>query len=106
MTHFPEQCSTQTEQSVGLVARELPIRGFSQAIWEAMEEAGLSKADLANLIGATQDDVSEVLSGSRNMALRTLFDICFALGLKLRVIVKRDTTVASRPGRPRASSQG
>ncbi len=73
------------------MAQELLITEISKAIWEGTEEAGVSKTDLANRMGATKGYAPQVLSGSRNMTLRTLSDICFALGLKPKVTLTRDT---------------
>ena len=47
-----------------------------------MEEKGISKNDLANELNKSKAYVSQVLSGSRNMTLNTLSDICFALKVK------------------------
>lgn len=82
MTDFLEQWANQSEANTRLVAQELLITEVTEEIWKAMEEAGVTKAELANRMGATKGYVSQVLSGSRNMTLRTLADICFALGHK------------------------
>lgn len=82
MTDFLERWACESEANAKLVAEELLIAEVTEAIWEAMEENGCSKTDLARRLGATKGHISQVLSGSRNMTLRTLADICLALDLK------------------------
>lgn len=48
----------------------------------AMEEKGISKTQLAERLGKSKAYVSQILSGARNMTLRTLSDVCFAIGIK------------------------
>lgn len=88
MTDFLEQWANQSEENAKLVAQELLITEVTEEIWKAMEEAGINKTELANRIGATKGYVSQVLSGSRNMTLRTLSDICFALGKKATIAIE------------------
>lgn len=68
----------------------------TEAIWQAMEEAGVNKADLASRMGATKGYISQVLGGSRNMTLRTLADICFALDRKPVFRMEAQPTVTPR----------
>ena len=82
MTDFLDRWAGESEANAKLVAEELLIAEVTEAIWEAMEEAGCSKTELAQRMGATKGYVSQVLNGSRNMTLRTLADICHALGVK------------------------
>lgn len=81
MTDFLEHWANQSEANAKLVAQERLMTEVTETIWKAMEAAGINKADLANGMGVTKGHVSQVLSGSRNMTLRTLADICFALDL-------------------------
>jgi plasmid maintenance system antidote protein VapI len=91
MTDFLEHWANQSEANEKLVAQERLITEVTETIWKVMEEAGINKTDLANRMGATKGYVSQVLSGSRNMTLRTLADICFALDLspKFQVEMQR-----------------
>jgi len=82
MTDFFTKWVNQSSENARLVAQELLITEVTEAIWKAMEEAGVNKTELAGRMEATKGYVSQVLSGSRNMTLRTLADICFALGEK------------------------
>jgi len=79
MPDFLEHWARSSDENARLVAQEVLITQVTEAIWKAMEEAGVSKAELAQRLGTTRGFISQVLSGSRNMTLRTLSDICFAL---------------------------
>lgn len=93
MTDFLEQWANQNEANAKLFAQEVLITQTTEEIWKAMEEAGINKTDLANKMAATKGYVSQILNGSRNMTLRTLADICFALDYQptLRLEPKKST---------------
>lgn len=91
MTDFLERWATDSDENAKLVAQELLITEVTEAIWEAMEEVGINKTELANRMGATKGYISQVLSGSRNMTLRTLSNICCALGQKPTITVEMKT---------------
>ncbi len=82
MTDFLSRWAGENDANAKLVAEELLIAEVTEEIWEAMENANTSKTELAQRIGVSKGHVSQVLSGSRNMTLRTLADICHALKLK------------------------
>ncbi|MCG5516377.1 MULTISPECIES: helix-turn-helix domain-containing protein [unclassified Ectothiorhodospira] len=79
MTDFLDRWAAESPENARLVAQERLITQVTEALWQEMEEAGVNKADLAARMGTTRGYVSQILSGSRNMTLRTLSDICFAL---------------------------
>lgn len=54
-------------------------------ICELMEEAGVSRAELARLLGTSRANVTAMLSGSRNLTLRTLADVAFVLGSRAEI---------------------
>lgn len=64
-----------------------------------MEDAEISKSELADKLGKTKSYISQLLSGSRNMTLRTLSDICFALNIKPTITFEDEarTSIASKP---------
>ena len=82
MSDFLEHWANENPENAKLVAQELLITEVTEAIWEAMEHAGITKSELGTRMGATKRYVSQVLNGARNMTLRTLSDIFFALGRK------------------------
>lgn len=62
-----------------LLAEERFIVAVTEAISKEMERKGISKAGLAESLGCSKAHVSKLLGGSRNMTLRTLAAISFAL---------------------------
>lgn len=63
-----------------LFTQEQLIVDAAEEIWAAMEAKKLSKVELATALGKSKAFVSQILTGSRNMTLRTLADIAFSLG--------------------------
>lgn len=110
MTDFLDHWENKSPENKKLVAQELLITGVTEAIWAAMEQSGLKKSELAKQIGVTKGYISQVLSGSRNMTLRTLSDICFALDRHPRFVMeapkriekwttRRENTVFTTPSK-------
>lgn len=82
MSDFLDHWASESDTNTKLAAEERLIAEVTEAIWDAMEDARCSKTELAQRMGASQSYLSQVLSGSRNMTLRTLADICHALALE------------------------
>ena len=80
MTDFLEHWANEHRVNAKLVAQEVLITEVTESIWAALERSGVKKSELANRMGSSKGYVSQVLNGTRNMTLRTLSDICFALG--------------------------
>lgn len=68
-----------------LVEQEYLILTATEKICEWMEENDVSRTQLADRIGKTPAYVSQLLSGSRNMTLRTLADLAFALDRRVEL---------------------
>jgi len=85
MTDFLDRWVQSSDANAKLVAQETLIAEAAEALWGALERAGINKSELAERLGTTKGYVSQILSGSRNMTLRTLSDICFVLGAKPHV---------------------
>lgn len=64
-------------------AQQRVIVVITEAIAEAMERSGLTRADIATKLERTKGHISQVLSGRRNMTLRTLGDLLWACNLEL-----------------------
>lgn len=92
------------------MARQLPpntsLRGYAEdravslltrAVLDAIESAGLSRADVARALGTTKSYVSQVLNGSTNMTLKTLGALLWASG---RQVSDLRTDVIGAPPRP------
>lgn len=63
-----------------LVEQETLIFEATEMLSELIEEFGVSRKELAEKLGRSKGFVTQVLSGDRNMTLRTLADFAFALG--------------------------
>lgn len=74
-----------SEQNRKLFAKETLILEVTEAIWEAMRQCGYTKAKLAEALGTSKANITQLLDGSRNMTLSTLSDIAFVLELKAKV---------------------
>ena len=68
-----------------LLREEELILDATELLTAAMEDAQLSKSGLAARLGKTKGFVSQVLSGNRNLTLRTIADIADALGFRVRL---------------------
>lgn len=85
MAEFFAPLDEQTADYRKAYRQEGFILGVTEQIWEAMEKSGQSKADLAKRLDCSKAHVTNVLSGSRNMTLRTLSDMADALGCEVTV---------------------
>jgi transcriptional regulator with XRE-family HTH domain len=83
-----KEWTEKSQINARLLAQETLILDASETILDAMKKSDVSKADLASALGKTKPFVTQLLNGSRNMTLRTLADIAFALGMKATVQVK------------------
>ncbi|HHQ6597621.1 TPA: helix-turn-helix domain-containing protein [Serratia fonticola] len=66
----------------GVSASEELTFNVTEDILILMEDREISKTDLANKLGKTKAYISQLLSGSKNMTLKTLSDVCHAIGVK------------------------
>ena len=68
-------------------ARELARGSYlfrvTEDILVAMEDLGVTKAELAKRLGKSKPRITQLLSGSSNMTIGTLSDITVELGLNL-----------------------
>jgi len=62
-----------------LVEQETLIADAGEILCELLEAQGIERKELARRLGKTKGFVTQVLSGERNMTLRTLADLAFAL---------------------------
>ncbi len=65
------------------LARGAFLFRVTEDILVAMEDCGVTKAELAQRLGKSKARISQLLSGDSNMTIGTLADIAFALGLTL-----------------------
>lgn len=68
-----------------LVEQESLILEATEIISELIEESGGTRKDLAEKLERSKGFVTQVLSGERNMTLRTLADFAFALEHRVKM---------------------
>jgi len=61
------------------------ILDFTEALYGAMEEEGVTRAELARRLGTSQAYITRVLGGHANFTLKTMAKLALALGLQLEV---------------------
>lgn len=59
-----------------------------------MEDRGISKKQLAEKLNKDKSFVTQVLSGTRNMTLKTLSDICYELSLPLEIKIGKNKDIS------------
>lgn len=74
--------------------QEQLILGVTEQIFESMQRQGITQRELADRLRKSKSYVSQLLNGSRNMTLRTLSDVCLALGVQPAMNI--DTGISSR----------
>ena len=74
---------TRTAEARRRYEEERLILWTTEAICEAMEERGLNRAAIAGKLGTSRANVTQLLSGSRNMTLRSLAGLAYACGMRL-----------------------
>ena len=84
--------STRTFKQLFAEARRMPeyweegaVLDFTEALYIAMEEQGVTRAELARRLGTSQAYITRVLSGNANFTLKTMSKLALALGLQLEV---------------------
>jgi transcriptional regulator with XRE-family HTH domain len=83
-----------------LLSQERLIVEVTEKIAEALEASGLNQSELARRMGRSKAFVSQILSGGRNLTLRTLADVAWALDADARVLIrsKKSATLLTWPG--------
>ncbi|MDQ2666310.1 MAG: helix-turn-helix transcriptional regulator [Gemmatimonadota bacterium] len=82
--NLPEHLKDAEE--IRYFAHDAAMLTVTDALEQEMDQAGVSRADMARLLGKSPAFVSQVLNGSRNMTIKTIADIALALGLQVRGI--------------------
>jgi transcriptional regulator with XRE-family HTH domain len=63
-----------------LLEQETLIADATELVCELLQSAGVERQELARRLGKSKGHVTQLLSGERNMTLRTLSDLAHALG--------------------------
>ncbi|WP_458689672.1 helix-turn-helix domain-containing protein [Nocardia tengchongensis] len=70
----------RTSETEALVAEERLVLAATEMVHEALENTGTTKKQLADLLGVRPTEISQRLSGRRNLTLRSLAQMMNALG--------------------------
>lgn len=81
-----------------LLRQERLILDVTEQLAGALENGGVTRAELARRMGRTPGFVSQVLGRGRNLTLRTIADIATALSLRPSFKLSRERT--SVPAEP------
>lgn len=69
------------------MACERLVFNTTEDILLAMQDSGVSYAELARRLGKSKGHVSQVLNGTRNMTLRTLADISYVIDCEIKLTI-------------------
>ena len=78
-------------------AEEGLVLDAAELVAKAMEERGISQAQLARLLEVRDSEITQRLRGTRNLTLRTLASMMNAMNFDVR-LVKRDRTASTVAG--------
>jgi transcriptional regulator with XRE-family HTH domain len=82
------ETTNKTENYDRLVEQETLIADATELICEVMEKDGVTRHELAKRLGKSKGFISQILTGERNMTLRTLADVMFALGHRFELTAR------------------
>jgi len=74
-----------TPELVRLGLQEELILSVTEEIARLMVEQGIRRSQLAQKLGRTKSSITQLLDGTSNMQIRTISDVLWALGAKLKV---------------------
>lgn len=75
-----------SEEGRRLLKQEELLTRVAVQLDRMLEEGGVSRTELASRLNVTKGSVSQVLAGNRNLTLRKLSDLFFALGYSVAVL--------------------
>lgn len=75
----------KTNESRRVFAQEELILDVSEKLLELMEKKTFKKTDLAKVLNRSGAYLTQILDGSRNMTLRTLSDLAFAMKSRVHI---------------------
>ena len=87
------------ERDAGYIAEGLALRLIEQAI-SIMEERGISRSDLASLMGVSRSHITRMFNAPPNLTLRSIAQLAGALGVKAEVSLTVPSAAASEESAP------
>jgi transcriptional regulator with XRE-family HTH domain len=74
---------------------EVQLLHMGETLTRCMEEQCISRTELAERLGVSKANISQILNNKRNIQLDTIYKIATALGLRPRLEFDRTTPIAS-----------
>jgi transcriptional regulator with XRE-family HTH domain len=74
-----------TSEYTRLIAEETLFREAHAVLQDAMAEADISQKQIAHRLGLSAGRVSQIMSGSENLTLRSFAAVAWAIGLALTI---------------------
>lgn len=75
----------ESEENRRLFQQEELILDVTESICDVMDKANVSRKELADMMGTSKSNITQLLNGSRNMTLRKLADIAYFLNTCVQV---------------------
>ena len=88
LTHL-EEFEAESPENQRLLRQEELILDVTEELAGAMETARVTKSELARRTGRSKSYVTQLLSGDRNLMLRTMADVAGGIGYKFQVTVRQ-----------------
>lgn len=82
---MPSQLDRTDPDGRRLLAQEMLLMDAQELVVELMEKAGMNRGQLARALRKSNGFVTQLLSGERNMTLRTLADLACATGHRVEL---------------------
>lgn len=77
-----------TDESLKFLAEERLMVQAVEAVYEALEGANVSRAELASRIGVKPSEISQRLSGKRNLTMRSFADMLHSVGKTVKFVLE------------------
>lgn len=84
----PNEGPADTNNIDELIEEERLVYLAAEMLSRAMEARDVNRATLATRLGKSKPFVTQLLNGGRNLTLRTLARVAFALGYRLRITLE------------------
>jgi transcriptional regulator with XRE-family HTH domain len=85
MTTDYEEFEASSWNNSRMLREEEFILAVTELLCQMLRNEGISKVELARRLGKTKGFVTQILSGGRNLTLRTVSDVADALGYKIEI---------------------
>jgi len=76
---------TQDPENLRLFQQERLLLDVTEQMCKSMQEKGITRSQLAKLLGKSKRQIGEILDGERNLTLPVVADVFTALGHSLVV---------------------